>query len=170
MTVALDLFEEQGFEATTVAQIAAAAGVTPMTFFRYFPSKESVILDDPYDPVMAAAAVAQPRDLPPLVRVARGVREAWARVPEPDSELVRRRVRVCVASPGLRTAAYGNTWRSASAIAEALVADGVPALPAHAAAAAVMAALTAALFEWATQPGLELAGTVLTVLDLLEKT
>ena len=58
----LDLFERQGYEATTVAQIARAAGVTEMTFFRYFPAKEHLLLDDPYDPMLTAAIAEQPRD------------------------------------------------------------------------------------------------------------
>ena len=43
---ALDLFHRDGFEATSVAQIAEAAGVTERTFFRYFPSKEAVLFQD----------------------------------------------------------------------------------------------------------------------------
>ena len=58
--VALDLFERRGFDATTVAEIAEAAGVTPMTFFRHFPSKSQALLEDPYDPVIAAAVAGRP--------------------------------------------------------------------------------------------------------------
>ncbi|MCE7002945.1 TetR/AcrR family transcriptional regulator [Kibdelosporangium philippinense] len=44
--VALELFISQGYEQTTVAQIAAAADVATKTFFNYFPSKEDVLLSD----------------------------------------------------------------------------------------------------------------------------
>jgi AcrR family transcriptional regulator len=163
---ALDLFERQGFEATTVAQIAAAAGVTPMTFFRHFAAKENVIGDDPYDPHIVAAIATQPHGVPPLVRAARGIRAAWAAIPEPDSELIRRRVRIAAATPSLRGSASEAVTRDL--IAEALVAGGVSAISARAAASATMAAMTTALYEWASRPELSLAEAVHIVLDVLE--
>src|SRR5690625_7043573 len=66
-TCALELFEVHGFENTTVAQIAEAAGVSEMTFFRHFATKERAILADPYDPAIASAIAAQPPG-PPLIR------------------------------------------------------------------------------------------------------
>ena len=165
---ALDLFEQQGFGATTVSQIAAAAGVTPMTFFRHFAAKENVLLDDPYDPLIVAAVAGQPRSLPALFRVTGGIRTAWTQLPEPDSDLVRRRVRIAATTPSLRSAAAANSDQTERLIVSALVGDGVAPLAAQAAATATMAAITAALFEWATEPDLTLADAVGIVLDVLE--
>ncbi|MFJ7211610.1 TetR family transcriptional regulator [Amycolatopsis sp. NPDC098790] len=63
---ALRLFREQGYAATTVDQIAAAAEISPSTFFRYFPTKEETVLYDPFDPLLIAAALAQPAELSPI--------------------------------------------------------------------------------------------------------
>jgi AcrR family transcriptional regulator len=165
---ALELFERYGFESTTVSAIATAADVTSMTFFRYFPSKESVVLDDPYDPVIGEAIARQPAALPPLIRVARGIREAWSALPEPESDVVRRRVRIAAATPGLRAAVAANSATTERLITEALVRTGVAILPAKAAASAAMAAMTAAMFEWSTQPDLRLGEAVACVVDVLE--
>jgi AcrR family transcriptional regulator len=89
-----------GSRNTTVAQIAAAAGVTEMTFFRHFPAKEQVLLDDPYDPLIATAVAEQPRELDPLARTVRGIRREWNQLSEPEGYVVRRRVRCRPVSSG----------------------------------------------------------------------
>ncbi|HEX6360357.1 TetR family transcriptional regulator [Actinophytocola sp.] len=60
---AIRLFRERGFAATTVEQVAEAAEVSPSTVFRYFPTKEDLVVNDDYDPIIFAAFVAQPPEL-----------------------------------------------------------------------------------------------------------
>lgn len=165
---ALELFDANGYEQTTVAQIAAAAGVSEMTFFRYFSSKEQVVLDDPYDPAIAGAIGAQPRALPPLARAVRGVRQALTELSALEGETVRRRVRVVAGSDALRASAMRNNAATEAAIVAQLVADGTDRLPARVTAAAVIAASMSALYEWATGDDLSVEVAVATALDTLE--
>ncbi len=167
--VALDLFSRNGFEATTVAQIAAAAGVSQMTFFRHFPTKESAVLDDPFDPAIAAAVADQPRDLPPLRRICAGLRTSLQAMDLPEQEQVRARVRLAVGSPALQAGAWANTLTTQRVVADALERDGVPALDARVAAAAAIAALTIALQHWSVDDDpTPLAHHLLAVLDVLD--
>jgi AcrR family transcriptional regulator len=164
---ALDLFERQGFEQTTVAQIAAAAGVTEMTVYRHFPAKELLVLDDPYDPVIVSAIAEQPRSLPALVRVVNGLRAAWRMLPEPASDIVRRRVRIVADSPTLRAAAIHNNEGTERLITRQLVADGTAAVPARVAAAAALAAITAGLLEWSQHDHARVGDVIGIALDTL---
>jgi MFS transporter, DHA2 family, multidrug resistance protein len=73
---ALRLFREQGYDATTIEQIIDAADVSETTFFRYFPAKEDLVLEDDYDPRLIEAFQAQPADLAPV----QALRAAFAAV------------------------------------------------------------------------------------------
>ena len=73
---AMRLFTEQGFEATTVDQIAAAAGISRRSFFHYFASKEDVVMGDTeaLGQAVRRALEARPADEPawPAIRAALG--------------------------------------------------------------------------------------------------
>jgi AcrR family transcriptional regulator len=165
---ALELFDRRGFEATTVAQVAAAAGVTEMTVFRHFPAKELLVLEDPYDPYIVAGIAGQPLELGPLARTVHGLRRAWSALPEPSSATVRRRVRIVADSETLRAAMWRVNATTERLIVEQLVGDGAEVLAARVAASAVLAALTAALFEWAHDDDAVLADVLTTALETLE--
>jgi len=63
---ALRLFRERGYDETSVEDIAEAAEVSPSTFFRYFPTKEDVVLYDAFDPILIESFLGQPADLSPI--------------------------------------------------------------------------------------------------------
>ncbi len=75
---ALQLFFEQGYDRTTVDQIAAAAEVSPSTFFRYFGSKEEVVAFDAMDEVMIATFLAQPAELTAVQAVRATLRQIFS--------------------------------------------------------------------------------------------
>jgi AcrR family transcriptional regulator len=74
---ALRLFREQGYDATTVEQIAAAAEVAPRTIFRYFDSKEDVVLLDAYDPLLMEAFESQPAEYDMITAVRAAMHEVY---------------------------------------------------------------------------------------------
>jgi len=102
---ALRLFHEQGYSATTVDQIAAAAEISPSTFFRYFPTKEATVLYDPFDPMLIAAALAQPAELSPIGALRATVTTIREVLPADEWERERQRQRLVLREPELRTAA-----------------------------------------------------------------
>lgn len=149
LRAALELFEERGYESTTAAAIADRAGVTEMTFFRHFPSKDSVLIADPYDPLIAEAITRQPRGVPPIAAAIGAIADGWKAVPPPASADVRDRLRIVSRTPSLRGAIVRNNAATEAAIAGALVGRGGSKSDARIAAAATMGALSAALLDWA---------------------
>lgn len=147
--VALELFESRGFDEVTVEEVARAAGVSHMTFYRHFPTKESVVLDDPFDPAIGEAVARQDPTSPTVTRVAAGILQAWDTTAAPHEDEVRARLRLAAGHPGLRARAWENNHRTEVVIVDALTSTGVDVLEARVAAGAVLGALTAALLDWA---------------------
>lgn len=164
---ALALFAERGYEATGTAQIAARAGVSEMTLFRHFPSKEALLLDDPFDPLLADAVVARPATEPPLRALAEGIRAAWELVDPQQVEELRVRLRIIAEAPSLRGAVERNSGATTTALAGALTARGVPDTVAQVAAHAVIAGLSVALLQWAGTQDAALDDAVGAALDVL---
>jgi AcrR family transcriptional regulator len=121
---ALRLIRAQGYPATTVEQIAAAAEVSPSTFFRYFPTKEDAVLYDPYDPLLAEAFRAQPDDLRPLPALRGAIRAVSAEFPGDEAEWTRNLLALILTVPELRARFLAELARSVSVLAD-LVAERV---------------------------------------------
>ena len=100
---ALRLFVEKGYDATTVDEIAAAAGVSHMTFFRYFPRKEEVVEYDEYDPLLEELIAARPADEPPLAMLHNAIRAGLEKILSTDREALQIRTRLVVRNPVLRS-------------------------------------------------------------------
>lgn len=129
-----------------------------MTFFRHFPTKESVIVSDPYDPVIADEVARQPRSLPPLERVRRGMGKVSEALSGPLDSLTRARIEIGVGHPKLRAAMWENTHQTEEVIVDALVGTGVDRFEARVATGACLGAVMAALLDWASQPADEMLG------------
>lgn len=99
---ALRLFREQGYTATTVDQIAAAAEISPSTFFRYFPTKEATVLYDALDPMMVEAALAQPPELSLIGALRATLRDVYEALPEDAWQDERERQLLVFNEPELR--------------------------------------------------------------------
>ncbi|MGN9906600.1 acyl-CoA-like ligand-binding transcription factor [Phytohabitans sp. LJ34] len=100
---ALRLFQEKGYAATTVDQIAEAAEISPSTFFRYFPTKEDVVLLDGWDPMFVASVLAQPPEMGPVAAIRAAIREVVARMSAEEWEAERGRQELVRMVPELRT-------------------------------------------------------------------
>jgi AcrR family transcriptional regulator len=101
---ALRLFAERGYEATTVEDIAAAAEVARSTFFRYFSSKEDVVLFDDVDPLFEEALAAVPAGTPLLDALITAIRAAFAELDEQRRAQEELRMRLVRTVPGIAAA------------------------------------------------------------------
>jgi AcrR family transcriptional regulator len=116
---ALRLFEKQGYEETTVEQIAAAAEISPSTFFNYFPTKEDVVLYDAYDPVAIRLLLERPKDEPLNVSL-REVLQRLAAMFESDERMLLARGRFFFEVPALRARLWDEAERTQQLILEML--------------------------------------------------
>jgi len=120
---ALRLFAEQGFERTTVEQIAAAADVSPATFFRYYPAKEAVVRSDEFDLLLVRGLAERPPEEGLYEAVRAAVHQVLPYI-EQARDTVLERYRLVAGSPGLRAqlvdAQRANTDWLAGALAPRL--------------------------------------------------
>jgi len=128
VVAAVDLFTEQGYDATTVAQIAERAGVTKSTFFRHFPDKRELLVagQETLSRLLAAGIAEAPGNASPLEAVAAGLERASTSMSPVSRELAPRLKAAVAASAELQQRDALKSVSLAAAMTAALVARGVP--------------------------------------------
>jgi AcrR family transcriptional regulator len=151
---AVEMFEHKGYDETTIAEIAAAADVSPRTFFSYFPTKEDLLFADTEARLSIAVAeidARRPGDRPAdvLLRTVRRIAESGAMDSDLLSRLAPARVRLVLATPALRGRAFQRLFAGQRLLARHLHAAFPDELD-EVSAAAIVGALVGALVTAAT--------------------
>jgi AcrR family transcriptional regulator len=126
--VSLRLFAEQGFERTTVAEIAAAADVTERTFFRHFADKREVLFggQDDFLALFTDPIRAAPADVAPFDLIAQSLEGAGAFFPDERRAWSRMRQPIIDAEPSLMERELGKLATLTVRLGEVLRDRGVP--------------------------------------------
>ena len=149
---AITLFDEQGYDATTIAEIAAAAGLTKRTFFRHFSDKREVLFDGSRElqARWVAGIESAPPDAAPMAAVSAGLHEVAELFADRHS-LARMRSRIIAANPELQERELIKLQSLASAIKAALADRGLPANAAILAAQSGVTVFHVAFAHWVEQ-------------------
>lgn len=151
---ALRLFSDRGYDATTVNDVADAAGVSPMTVYRNFPTKEDLVLYDDFDQLTAATLPTLPTTGSLTDRIGRTALTILELAAAHDHDLLLARLRLMITTPALQARHLDSQFRLQEAFVSAICADD-PTLEygARAAASAVLGVTHTALLRWAEGDG-----------------
>jgi AcrR family transcriptional regulator len=146
---AMELYRERGFEPTTVAEIAARAGLTERTFFRHFADKRDVLFGGAHalEELMVSAVTGAPESATPIEAVAAGLAAAASLLGE-RRQFARQRQSIIAASPELREREVMKLASLSSALAAALRGRGVQASSASLTAEIATAVFRIAFERW----------------------
>lgn len=148
---ALRLFREQGYDATTVEQIARAAGVSHMTFFRYFPTKEDVALSDRYDPLIASLIARAPATQSLTQRIRAALLQGLEQVYGTDRDALLAQNKLIVSTPVLRERLWASQMTTQQLVLQAL--GPRPSFQTRVIVAASLAAASTAVLTWVENDG-----------------
>ncbi len=164
----MDLFSEQGFEATTVAQIADRAGLTERTFFRHYADKREVLFagGDEFQSTFVGAVAAAPAQLAPLDAVVRGATAVGELLESlRGREFALWRYRIITANPELQERELMKLAAVVAGLDEALRARGVTEPTASLTAEFGLAVFKVAFERWLGEP----AGAERSLIDHIDE-
>lgn len=156
---AVRLFRAQGYDDTTVEQIAEAAEVSPSTVFRYFPTKEDLVTSDEYDPMLIAAFRAQPPGLRPIPVLRGALRETFAAMSADELALQRERILLTLSVPALWGANLANltdTLRMLTDLVATREGRPVDDIAVRTFSGAVFGVMVEVMFRWAREPDMDI--------------
>ncbi|NQX28459.1 TetR family transcriptional regulator [Microbacteriaceae bacterium VKM Ac-2854] len=167
---ALRLFAVHGYDSSTMADVAVAAGVSRSTLFRFYPSKGDLVwggLPAANGRFLEAWESVLDRDLSTV----RAAFVAAASFPESQREAARLRLRLIASTPSLQTAGWFRQQQTAGMLVDALVAVSTPPVDLfriQVAATVIASAVDAALMLWARGDTDDLSTRVDDALRMLE--
>lgn len=168
---ALDLFTRQGFDATTVDQVTAAAGISAATFFRYFASKEDVLFTDEAASaaeLVAAVAARSDRSRSSVRALAEPVVAFAESIPGPTSPNGRRLTELVMTTPSLASRSLRIRLHWDRDVAAQLASEAglaAPELQHTVVASVAVSCLTSGLRHWPDSPPRTLASLVQEAFD-----
>ncbi|MFJ8869983.1 TetR/AcrR family transcriptional regulator [Streptomyces sp. NPDC102473] len=170
VVAAVDLFTEQGYDATTVTQIAERAGVTKSTFFRHFADKRELLVagQETLSRLLADGITEAPASASPLQAVAAGLERASSAMGPANRELGPRLEAAVAASAELQERDALKSVGLAAAMTAALIARGVPDPTAHLAGELGVLAFKRGYAQWSESDRDETEGLAPHALAALE--
>ncbi|MBI0295316.1 TetR/AcrR family transcriptional regulator [Streptomyces sp. PRKS01-29] len=170
VVAAVDLFTEQGYDATTVTQIAERAGVTKSTFFRHFSDKRELLVagQETLSRLLADGIAEAPASASPLQAVAAGLERASSAMGATNRELGPRIKAAVAASTELQERDALKSVGLAAAMTAALIARGVPDPTAHLAGELGVLAFKQGYAQWSEADRDDAEGLAPYVLAALE--
>ncbi|ONI78453.1 TetR family transcriptional regulator [Kribbella sp. ALI-6-A] len=169
VVAAVDLFTEQGYDATTVAEIAERAGVTKSTFFRHFPDKRELLVagQAALSELLTEGIAAAPAGATPLEAVGAGLQRAATMMTSFNRELYPKIQAAVAANSELQARDALKSVGLAAAMTDALVARGIAEPTAHLAAELGVLAFKRAWADWTAAGEGELGTYATAALDEL---
>jgi len=150
-TVALELFAAEGFDAVTIERIAEASEVSPSSVYRYFGTKENVVVWDEYDDAALATVATALEQADPITVLRAVLHGGFADAVVEDGDRIRQRMDLVFSHPAIEAASALQAYEMARRIGRMLAAslDRDPDdLDVHVFAHALVGGMLGALRHW----------------------